>query len=245
MVIVFITQWIMLLSTLYHLIYCTGIITTLLAVPCKVDGATQETREQQEQQQLIKTLVVLMMENHSYDHFLGEYSQIRKDADGSNPSMCNKFEGQNFCVTHDGPFQYVKYSSFCLKLIGFLLHYFIYFTNIFFLLKKKSTDEPENFIPDVDQQIYNIKFGTMPSASSKPTMGGFVENYMRYREKDRAAEVMQGMNHSSLPVLYKLAEEFAISDVSCCFSYYTLYIYSNIYIYIYVLFIAMVFIGPR
>ena len=99
--------------------------------------------------------------------------------------------------------------------------------------KKKSTEEPENFIPDVDQQIYNIKFGTMPSASSEPTMGGFVENYMRYREKDRAGEVMQGMNQSSLPVLYKLAEEFAISDVSCCypFFYYVLYIIcSNTYI---------------
>ncbi|KAG2227547.1 hypothetical protein INT45_002232 [Circinella minor] len=120
-----------------------------------------------------------MMENHSFDHFLGQYSQIRKDADGSDPSMCNKFEGENFCVTHDGPFH---------------------------------TDEPENFIPDVDQQIYNVKFGTMPSASSEPTMGGFVKNYMRYREKDRAAEVMQGLNQSTLPVLYKLVEEFALSD---------------------------------
>lgn len=78
-----------------------------------------------------------------------------------------------------------------------------------------STDEPENFIPDVDQQIYDVDYGTMPNLDDdKPTMKGFVKNYLRYREKTRAAEVMQGLNRTTLPVLYKLVEEYAISDVS-------------------------------
>lgn len=78
-----------------------------------------------------------------------------------------------------------------------------------------STDEPENFIPDVDQQIYDVDYGTMPNLDDdKPTMKGFVKNYLRYREKTRAAEVMQGLNKTTLPVLYKLVEEYAISDVS-------------------------------
>lgn len=78
-----------------------------------------------------------------------------------------------------------------------------------------STDEPENFIPDVDQQIYNVDFGTMPDLhDDKPTMKGFVKNYLRYREKSRAAEVMQGLNETTLPVLYTLVQEYAISDVS-------------------------------
>ncbi|KAJ8655257.1 hypothetical protein O0I10_009125 [Lichtheimia ornata] len=75
------------------------------------------------------------------------------------------------------------------------------------------TDEPENFIPDVDQQIYNVDFGTMPDLhDDKPTMKGFVKNYLRYREKSRAAEVMQGLNETTLPVLYTLVQEYAISD---------------------------------
>lgn len=78
-----------------------------------------------------------------------------------------------------------------------------------------STDEPENFIPDVDQQIYDVDFGSKPDLNDdKPTMKGFVKNYLRYREKRRAAEVMQGLNETTLPVLYKLVQEYAISDVS-------------------------------
>lgn len=57
---------------------------------------------------LIKNLVVLMMENHSFDHFLGQYNQIDPAIDGSNSSMCNSLDGEEFCVSHDGRFQYVK-----------------------------------------------------------------------------------------------------------------------------------------
>lgn len=45
-----------------------------------------------------------MMENHSYDHFLGSYPL----ADGSNSSMCNPLkddDDDHICVTHDGAFQ--------------------------------------------------------------------------------------------------------------------------------------------
>lgn len=54
---------------------------------------------------MIKHLVVLMMENHSYDHFLGSYPL----ADGSNSTMCNPLKDDDdddqICVTHAGAFQ--------------------------------------------------------------------------------------------------------------------------------------------
>ncbi|KAI8365959.1 phosphoesterase [Radiomyces spectabilis] len=130
----------------------------------------------------IETLVVLMMENHSFDHFLGQLKDIRPDVDGSDASMCNPIDtsdDEQICVTHDGLFH---------------------------------TQEPENFIPDVNQQIYNIPFGTSPAPDASPNMKGFVANYVRYRGKDKAAEIMQGLNQSTLPVLYTLVQEYAISD---------------------------------
>lgn len=53
----------------------------------------------------IKTLVVLMMENHSYDHFLGQFKQINPATEGSDPSMCNTYNGTDYCVSHDALFQ--------------------------------------------------------------------------------------------------------------------------------------------
>ncbi|ORZ19826.1 phosphoesterase family-domain-containing protein [Absidia repens] len=75
-----------------------------------------------------------------------------------------------------------------------------------------STQEPENFIYDNNQQIYNVDFGSSPSKSSKATMGGFLSNFLLYRDSKYADEIMRGLNQSTLPVLYTLAKEYAISD---------------------------------
>ncbi|ORY98827.1 phosphoesterase family-domain-containing protein [Syncephalastrum racemosum] len=77
---------------------------------------------------------------------------------------------------------------------------------------RNSTDEPENFIYDVDQQIYNVPYGTLPEMHAEPSMGGFVTNYVKYRGQARADEVMRGLNRSTLPVLYALAQEYAVFD---------------------------------
>ncbi|KAI8081560.1 phosphoesterase, partial [Halteromyces radiatus] len=130
--------------------------------------------------QKIRTLVVLMMENHSFDHLLGQFQQINPIIDGSNGTMCNSIKGQHpICVSHDGLFH---------------------------------TQEPENFIYDNNQHIYDVPYGSSPSSSSKPTMKGFLNNFVRYRESQHAPEIMRGLNESTLPVLYTLAKEYAISD---------------------------------
>ncbi|KAI8334978.1 phosphoesterase [Chlamydoabsidia padenii] len=43
-------------------------------------------------------------------------------------------------------------------------------------------------------------------------MGGFLSNFILYRDPKYASEIMQGLNQSTLPVLYTLAQEYAISD---------------------------------
>ncbi|KAF7727430.1 hypothetical protein EC973_007499 [Apophysomyces ossiformis] len=126
-----------------------------------------------------RTLVVLMMENHSYDHFMGYFSRINPATDGSNPTMCNRMGSNKYCVSHDGLFH---------------------------------TEEPENFIPDVDQQLFNSEYGVQPHKNATPNMQGFVSNYAMYRGEKKASEIMRGMNETTMPVLYTLAQEFAISD---------------------------------
>ncbi|KAG0168753.1 hypothetical protein DFQ29_010017, partial [Apophysomyces sp. BC1021] len=74
------------------------------------------------------------------------------------------------------------------------------------------TEEPENFIPDVDQQLFNLDYGVQPRKNATPNMQGFVANYAMYRGEKRAAEIMRGLNESTLPVLYTLAKEYAVSD---------------------------------
>jgi hypothetical protein len=77
-----------------------------------------------------------------------------------------------------------------------------------------STQEPENFIYDNNQHIYNVPFGHSPKKSSKPNMGGFLSNFIKYRDPKYAPQIMRGLNQSTLPILYTLAKEYAISDVS-------------------------------
>ncbi|CAO3617295.1 unnamed protein product [Cunninghamella echinulata] len=74
------------------------------------------------------------------------------------------------------------------------------------------TLEPENFIFDNNQHIYDIPYGTSPKKSTVATMNGFLKNFVRYRDKEHANEIMRGLNQSTLPVLYELAKEYAISD---------------------------------
>lgn len=45
-------------------------------------------------------------------------------------------------------------------------------------------------------------------------MGGFLSNFIKYRDPKYAPQIMRGLNQSTLPVLYTLAKEYAISDVS-------------------------------
>jgi hypothetical protein len=44
-----------------------------------------------------------------------------------------------------------------------------------------------------------VDFGSSPTKSSKPTMDGFLNNFILYRDPKYADEIMRGLNQSTLP----------------------------------------------
>lgn len=75
----------------------------------------------------------------------------------------------------------------------------------------KGLKDPGHHYPDVAEQI----FGTPdPARDAVPTMDGFVKNYARQPgvKADRAGDVMKCFPPTRIPVLTKLAEEFALCD---------------------------------
>jgi phospholipase C len=130
----------------------------------------------------MKHLVVLMMENRSFDHMLGllkaENSEIRGVAPGDYINLDTV--GAAVDVSDDAAYQ------------GQLLV------------------DPGHDFNDVYFQMYGVPFDG--SVAGTPTMSGFVKSYEQQAGAGAGAEVMRCFRPEQLPALVTLAREYAICD---------------------------------
>jgi phospholipase C len=135
----------------------------------------------------IKHLIVLMLENRSFDHMLG-FSGI-VGADGTRIDGLNR-EGPNPEIPDDdgkkySPVAKANYSG-------------------------DFSDDPGHDFPDVNIQLFGTK---APAAGQTPTMDGFVKAYHRGTgDADSAGNVMRCFVPEQLPVLTALARSYAVCD---------------------------------
>ena len=64
----------------------------------------------------------------------------------------------------------------------------------------------------MNKQIFGSE--NTPIASTKPTMGGFYQDFASY--DDQTQQIMQSYTPAELPVLNGLAKNFAVSDEYFC-----------------------------
>ena len=135
----------------------------------------------------ITHVIVLMLENRSFDHMLGYY-------DIQNPKIPNdridNLTGDEFNLDSKGNQIFVSADA---RYAG------------------DYRVDPGHHYPDVTEQLFEEE--EVPS-SRKPTMGGFVKNYEAQPGGSLAASrrVMKCFDPVKLPVLTGLASEFAVCD---------------------------------
>ena len=129
----------------------------------------------------IAHVVVLMLENRSFDCMLGRLYPGRPDFDGLTGRETNQWNGRDVLVWASPT---MDSRAPCIP-----------------------TPDPNELFVDMNEQIFGI--GNQPPAP--PTMGGFVENYMKTPSNDANA-VMHGFTPEQVPVLSALAKSFGVSD---------------------------------
>jgi phospholipase C len=135
--------------------------------------------------QTIQHLVVLMLENRSFDHMLGYLRSPGYAIDGLTGNEWNPRD-----PAHIDPTQEVKVSNDA----GFILSY-----------------DPGHGFHDVNLQLFDTPTG--PPATSLPN-GGFILSYSQQPHVTPAIAdtIMKCMAPTTVPVLAKLAQEFALCD---------------------------------
>jgi phospholipase C len=126
-------------------------------------------------------VVVLMLENRSFDSMLGRLYPPGPEFDGLTGQEFNFWNGQ----------QYKVWTSPILTAQAACI----------------PNPDPNELFVDMTDQI----FGAGLTPPSVPTMGGFVENYMKTATNDPSA-VMHGFTPDQVPVLSDLAKAFGVSD---------------------------------
>ncbi|MGA8090511.1 MAG: alkaline phosphatase family protein [Terracidiphilus sp.] len=130
----------------------------------------------------IKHLVVLMMENRSFDHMLGYLKTADYAIDGLNGDETNPTD------LADPPTIRVSPTA------------------------RSNHDlipDPNHEFLDVNWQIFRNSDG---SDTGQPKMQGFVENYAQISNAVQGRNAMKAFHPGSLPVLSKLAKEYAVCD---------------------------------
>ncbi|KAL5770072.1 hypothetical protein ACOSP7_014226 [Xanthoceras sorbifolium] len=134
----------------------------------------------------IKTIVVLVQENRSFDHMLGWMKSLNPEIDGVTGSESNPIS------TSD------QNSS-----------------RIFFGDTSGYVDpDPGHSIQAIFEQVFGITWTQHSSSSSsqlEPTMQGFAQNAERTK-KGMAETVMNGFKPETVPVYKELVAEFAVCD---------------------------------
>lgn len=163
-------------------------------------------------QQQIKHVVILMLENRSFDNMLAWlYDEIDPPSHfipaNSDPLFLGLSES-----TLDQYTNLLKDSSgrvvfSCAPIKGIPSVALTKFIN-------SPKFDPHETFPDVMLQMFGYE------GSSEPTMSGFLQNYASYwhesswmSQKDNICAIMETYTDKELPILYNLARHYAVSDL--------------------------------
>eukprot|EP01127_Copromyxa_protea_P011176 TRINITY_DN2797_c0_g1_i2.p1 TRINITY_DN2797_c0_g1~~TRINITY_DN2797_c0_g1_i2.p1 ORF type:complete len:475 (+),score=91.09 TRINITY_DN2797_c0_g1_i2:118-1542(+) len=136
----------------------------------------------------IKNVVVLMMENRSFDHMLGflhknGYPEVNGlTGEETNPEKSDKPNGKHIRVSETAP-------------------------NV-------SPDDPRHDFSSTFEEIYGHKFKKAHDKPKNPKMDGFVQNALEAKHHPQTP--MRMFNHTTAPVIHSLALEFALFDEWFC-----------------------------
>eukprot|EP01084_Bolivina_argentea_P318596 552536_1 len=137
----------------------------------------------------IKHVIAIMLENRSFDHMLGFLHQNDSNINGCLPSL-----GLN-CSNP------INSSDPNSKLI--------YVDNQAVYIEPGL---PVHTVSGISQQLYNI-YGDNTANYYPPPMKGFIESFKpKDYLNDSGANIMQCFNSKTLPIMYTLAQEFAVID---------------------------------
>jgi len=126
----------------------------------------------------LKHIVVLMMENRSFDHMLGALKAVDARIDG----VTNQLSNPDTTGVSVNPQPSAEFQG-------------------------QLDPDPDHHFPAVDLQI----FGGDTSPNRAANMQGFVKSYFNQREDVKHSQmIMYNFKQSDLPVLTKLALEFAV-----------------------------------
>ncbi|KAE8721401.1 Non-specific phospholipase C5 [Hibiscus syriacus] len=132
----------------------------------------------------IKTVVVLVQENRSFDHILGWFKSLNPKIDGVRGSESNPIS------TYDpnSPLIFFKDNSDYVD------------------------PNPGHSIQAIYEQVFGLPWTSDDAnAPHEPTMNGFVQN-AEGMEKGMAKAVMKGFSPDAVPVFKELASNFAVCD---------------------------------
>ncbi|KAJ4953972.1 hypothetical protein NE237_030804 [Protea cynaroides] len=132
----------------------------------------------------IKTVVVLVQENRSFDHMLGWMKSLNPEIDGVTGNESNPLS----TTDSNSPL--------------------IYFGN-----QSEYVDpDPDHSYQAIYQQVFGVAWSEANSTQKlKPTMEGFATN-AEVTEKGMSTTVMNGFRPDAVPVYKELVSEFAICD---------------------------------
>lgn len=134
----------------------------------------------------IKTVVVLVQENRSFDHMLGWFKSLNPEINGVTGSESNPISTSDSNSTR------------------------IYFKDAASYVEP----DPGHSIQAIYEQVFGKPWNTTdpdPNPKSGPTMEGFVQNAEGIL-KGMGETVMSGFKPEALPVLKELVREFGICD---------------------------------
>lgn len=130
----------------------------------------------------IEHVVVLMLENRSFDSMLGRLYPNDPDFRGLTLNEFNNYAGKGFGVWNDSG---MTATTACLP-----------------------DPDPGEFFSDMNTQLY----GTPVRPSGTPSMCGFAENYAMQTAHGAASAVMHYFTPEQVPVISTLAKAFGVSD---------------------------------
>lgn len=134
----------------------------------------------------IKTIVVLVQENRSFDHMFGWMKSLNPEIDGVTGSESNPMDTSNPAANR-----------------------------VFFKDGSVYVDpDPGHSIQDIYEQIFGEPWSEASAAKKlPPKMEGFVQNAGRQKEgKEMVEAVMNGFKPGRVPVYEELVKEFAVCD---------------------------------
>lgn len=134
-------------------------------------------------QEKINHVVVVMLENRSFDSLLGELYPKSDQFDGLNGDESNLFNLVQFKVWTGEDNQDVM---------------------------TIPNPNPGELFSDINEQLFENPEDPLPGTS--PTMGGFVKNYYNYSQPVSPDEIMHHYLPNQVPILSTLAKNYAVCD---------------------------------